>query len=261
MLEANNIEALKIEELIALYSISGDESIKEKIICSHIDLVKKIAHTYNSENSAYYDDLVQVGCIGLIHAFERFDPSAGTSFRTYAANLIAGEMKHYLRDFIPLIKAPREFVELGSKIKQARQELGTKLNRDPENSEIAEYVGVSPEKFDDILIAEQALNFVSLDQDMDKKNDSDQVFSKIDQLEDKKYRSFQLVQEDRILVRAAMKKLKKQSREVIEFIFYYDLTQTETAKTLGISQMQVSRRLKNALDELWKILNKRVTPW
>ena len=250
-----------LEELIKIYRDTHDENIKEKIIYSHLELVKKIAHSYNHGLANHYDDLVQVGCIGLINALDRFNPSYGTNFRTYAANLIVGEMKHYLRDYMPLIKMPRELLNLSVKMKQTHYDLALKLGKEPSKNELAEELGVTIDKINEALAAEQRVICISLDEEMNKKPELDQNISKIEQIEDKKYKSFQLVQEDRFILKDGIKKLKAQSRQVIEFVFYYDLTQNEISKKLGISQMQVSRRLKTALSELWKSLNTRVTPW
>jgi RNA polymerase sigma factor (sigma-70 family) len=83
----------------------------------------------------------------------------------------------------------------------------------------------------------------------------------INNIEDKKYSSFQLSQEDKILLQSAMNKIKEQSQQILYYAFYEDLTQTEIANKLGISQMQVSRKIKSAISELWDILNTRITPW
>lgn len=209
----------------------------------------------------HYDDLVQVGSVGLINAIDRFNPKQNTNFQTYASHLIAGEMKHYLRDIVPLVRPPRELQELKSKIKKISQELSNKLKRSPTSDEIAENLDISVEKVKQVLELEKVMSYISLDQDVSNIGDNEQDLFLIDQIEDKKYQSFHLIKEEELLVSEALKKIKFQSQQVIEFAFYQDLTQTEIAKKLGISQMQVSRRLKAALHEMWKILNTKVTPW
>lgn len=232
---------------------------QDQILRDNIDLVYKIARYYSQLVSNHYDDLVQVGSIGLFNAIKRYDPSHNANFRTYASHLITSEIKHYLRDHISLVKAPRELQELMPKIRQSEQRWRQSKGREPTPEEISTEIGVALEKIKDAYGLEYTLNHLSLDQEISQTTETGSSW--LEQLEDKKYRSFQLVQEDKILVGDAISELKTQSQQIIDFVFYQDLTQTEIAKHLGISQMQVSRRLKRALNELWTTLNTKVTPW
>lgn len=233
---------------------------KNALLQQHMDLVHRIARNYSHSVQSHYDDLVQVGSIGLLRAIERFDPGRRTQFRTYAAHLITSEIRHYLRDQVAIVKLPRDLQELLPKVRQAEQALWTQLEREPEPEELAEYLGISGEKLNEVRQMEANHALISLDQEiLGSAPGSRQTV--LDQIEDKRLRSFHLAQEDRIIVQDSMRKIKDQSRQIIEFAFYKDLTQTEIAKELGISQMQVSRRLKKALGELWDTLNTRVTPW
>lgn len=232
---------------------------QNQILRENIDLVYKIARYYSQLVNNHYDDLVQVGSIGLFNAIKRYDPSHNANFRTYASHLITSEIKHYLRDHIALVKAPRELQELMPKIRQCEQRWRQLHGREPTPEEVSEDIGVALDKIKEAYGLEQTLNHLSLDQEISQTTDSGGSW--LEQLEDKRYRSFQLVQEDKILLGDAVSDLKTQSRQIIDFVFYQDLTQTEIAKHLGISQMQVSRRLKKALNELWTTLNTKVTPW
>jgi len=154
---------------------------------------------------------------------------------------------------------PRDLSEFSSKIRHASEALAKSLGREPTEAELAERLDVTVQRIMDCTQAEQTSLALSLDQELNADNGSGKSLG--DQVEDKTYVSFQLAQEDRILLAEAMSGIRSQSRQVIEFAFYQDLTQTEIAKKLGISQMQVSRRLRSAITELWELLNVRVTPW
>lgn len=232
---------------------------KEEVLRQNMDLVHKIARNYSQIVKSHYDDLVQVGSIGLLNAIDRYDPKHKAQFRTYASHLIASEIKHYLRDQIPIVRPPRELQELLPKMRNTESRLLHTLGREPTDEEVAHSLEITSEKLQEVRHLEKNPIPLSLDQEL--RADGDSRASVLDQLEDKKHRSFQLAQEDRILLQDGLHKIKGQSRQIIEFTFYQDLTQTEIAKQLGISQMQVSRRLRKALSELWDTLNTRVTPW
>lgn len=233
---------------------------KSALLKQHLDLVQRIARNYSHSVKSHYEDLVQVGSIGLLRAIDRFDPNRRTQFRTYAAHLITSEIRHYLRDQVAVVKLPRDLQELLPKVRQVEQSLWSQLDREPEAEEVAEILGISLEKLTEVRQLEFNYAPLSLDQEtLGNVPGSHQTV--LDQLEDSRRRSFHLAQEDRIIVQDSMRKIKDSSRQIIEFAFYKDLTQTEIAKELGISQMQVSRRLKKALGELWETLNTRVTPW
>ncbi|PKL74668.1 MAG: RNA polymerase subunit sigma [Candidatus Melainabacteria bacterium HGW-Melainabacteria-1] len=240
-----------------------DAALKQQqklLLQKHMDLVQRIARNYSHSVQSHFDDLVQVGSIGLLRAIERFDPARKTQFRTYAAHLITSEIRHYLRDQVAVIRLPRDLQELMPKLRQAEQALWQQLEREPEHEELAAYLGISSEKLTEVRQLESNHAPISLDQESSRQANGS-TMTILEQLEDRRLRSFHLAQDDRIILQDSMDKIKGQSRQIIEFAFYQDLTQTEIAKQLGISQMQVSRRLKKAVGELWDTLNTRVTPW
>lgn len=233
---------------------------RDAVFEQHLELVQRLARYYSHRAvQSHYDDLVQVGCIGLLRAIERYDSSQRASFRTYASHLISSEIRHYLRDHISAVRLPRDLQELVPKLRQAEQELWQDLKREPEMTELAEFLGVKVQKLEEVYQMETNYSPLSLNQKAFPGSTS--ALTVLDQMEAQTKRSFHLSQEDRILLQDALDKIRSQSRQMIEFAFYHDLTQTEIAKHLGISQMQVSRRLKKAVSELWDTLNTRVTPW
>lgn len=241
-------------ELIARFRAERDPRLRDELVRRHLKLVRQIARSYETRSADSLDDLIQVGSIGLLNAIERFDPTVGRNFEAYAGTLVTGEIMHYLRDSIHLVRPPRELVELRSTVRAATSKLSQTVERTPTVDELAIETGLPAQKVEEVLALDQA-HVVSLDDEGDEDGESPRVRY---HLVDSKYRSFQLAAEDRIMLAQAMGRLKHVSREVIEFAFYQDLTQTEIAQQLGISQMQVSRRIKAATQELWKVLNSRL---
>lgn len=242
-------------DLIARYQADRDPRLRDELVRRHLKLVRQVARSYGDRCRDGVDDLVQVGSIGLLNALDRFDPLVGRNFEAYAGTLIAGEIKHYLRDSIHLVRPPRELVELRSTVRAATSRLTQDSERNPTIAELATETGLAPQKVEEVLALDTHAYPVSLD---DEGEDDGEGARPRYQLIDNKYRSFQLATEDRIMLQQAMGRLREVSREVIDFAFYQDLTQTEIAQRLGISQMQVSRRLKTATQELWKTLNTRL---
>lgn len=241
-------------DLIVAFRAERDARLRDEIVRRYLKMVRQIARSYEVRSADSLDDLIQVGSIGLLNAIERFDPSLGKPFEAYAGTLVAGEIKHYLRDSIHLVRPPRELVELRSTVRAATSKLSQVVERTPTIDEVAQETGLPAMKVEEVLALDHS-HVVSLD---DEGDDDGETPRYRHQIVDGKYRSFQLATEDRIMLGQAMGRLKHVSREVIEFTFYQDLTQTEIAQKLGISQMQVSRRIKAATQELWKVLNSRL---
>lgn len=242
-----------IETLVTRYQVSRDAKIRDHIVAQGLSLVRQVARGFRDRHANGIEDLEQVGAIGLLHAIERFDPRQGRPFDAYAGALIGGEIRHYLRDLVPLVRPPRDLVELRARVHATASRLEQTLGREPSAAELAQALNLPTSKVLDVLGLEAGLRPLSLDM-LAEEDESRMRY----QLVDNRYRSFQLAAEDRMLLGAAMGKLRDVSREVIEFAFYQDLTQTEIAQRLGISQMQVSRRLKTATQELWRLLNTKL---
>jgi RNA polymerase sigma-B factor len=231
----------------------GDNGATERLVKRYLPLVRPIAVHLSGTRPDQIDDLVQVGSIGLLRAIQRFDPALGKPFEAYANALIAGEIRHYMRDAVPLVRPPRELVEMRGKV-LAAQSLLQQADEGPASAEaIAELAHLPLAKVEEVLQLEENFCPASIDQEMEAERGSFRW-----QLVDSRYKSFQLATEDQLMVNQALAGMRTASREVIEFAFYEDLTQTEIAKKLGISQMQVSRRLKSAMGELWKVMNTKL---
>jgi RNA polymerase sigma-B factor len=242
----------QIHHWLSIYSDTREPSLRDAIIQASLPLVKRIAYGLARRSTDPVEDLIQVGSIGLIKAVDQFKPDAGAKFQTYATHLITGEIRHYLRDKTAMIRAPRELQELSFRINRLVQGLTSRLGREPSDSEIAHELEIPVGRVSEAYEVDRRRTLISLDQALS--NDAGSEQSLIDTLVDGKYHANQLAKEDRFMLAEAIKQLRDGLREVVQLTFYEDLSQTEVARQLGISQMQVSRRLRAATTELHKII-------
>lgn len=248
------------ENLLKDYLAEADECIKEslrnEIAARCMPYVRRIARGLARRGSDPLDDLVQVGCLGLMKALDKFNPLAGSSFKTYATCLITGEIRHYLRDKAFVLKTPRQMYELYYRMNQIVQRLSEELGRTPTDVEIAEELECSIEQIHDVSeIANRRQNLISLDQFIVGNDGATGEAIFIERLVDEKYHEFLQNQEDKLLLDRAMRSLKDELKAVVRMTYFDDMSQVEIAKALGISQMQVSRRLRKALDILHDVLH------
>ena len=229
-------------ELFKRYRATGDEEARDELITMYLNLVKYLASRFRNRGEPV-DDLVQVGTIGLIKAIDRFDIDRQVEFTTYATPTIVGELKRYFRDKGWAIKVPRRLQELSFKVNQAVDALTAKNQRSPSIQEIAEYLEVTPEEVLEAMETSEAYNFVSLE--TDRGGDGSDSFSILEYIG--KDDALMDVVEDRATLSSALKELSPQEQRVLYLRFFEGLTQTEIARQLDISQMQVSRLLRRTL--------------
>lgn len=239
------------EKLFTDYGHTQDLRVRNQILELNIGLVRKEVCHWLNQCQESYDDLLQVGCIGLIRAIERYDISKGFAFSSFAIPYIRGEIQHYLRDKGYSVRIPRRCLELKNQSNRIVRELRNKLNRQPTDQEIARELGVSLQEWHDVKLAHQNREPISLDINT---NDEDDRTTLGDCLTDHQYRSFQLAQEDKIRLHNALSQLEEGTRKVIEFVFLQDLTQKETADLLGVSVITVSRRVKKGIDKMRNLI-------
>ena len=223
----------------------GSKAAKEKIVSDNTGLVWSIARRFVKRG---YDleELYQIGCIGLLKACDRFESRYGVQFSTYAVPLIAGEIKRFLRDN-GAIKVSRILKQNGYQISKAKEALMHKYGREATLDELADYTGLCVE---DIVMATEANREVESIQQTICGKDGTQV-SLVERLVDEA--QSEVAAENimnRILVGQAMVKLGEMEQELIRLRFFEDRTQTEVAKVLGISQVQVSRLEKKILIQM-----------
>lgn len=248
----------QIKDWLTKYQNINDDKIKNQIknliVHYYIPLVKKIAYGLARRQSDPIEDIIQVGCVGLIKSIEQFDGNFGASFKTYATYRITGEIRHYLRDKASIIRAPRELLELSFRMNNLIEELKTKLGRFPTELEIANELELSVKRVNEVFEVDRRKQTMSLDQII---NVSENEQTLADKLIDNKYQEYQNFQEEKMILMEAVNSLPAQLKEVIELSFFEDLNQNEIAKKIGVSQMQVSRRIKKATNELFNTITRR----
>lgn len=243
-------------ELLRLYHQQRSPRIRNQLVELNLGLVRKEAHHWRKQCHENYDDLLQIGCLGLIQAIERFDLSRGLAFSSFAMPYIRGEIQHYLRDKSPMMRIPRRLSGMHRQVKRTVIELRQSLGRSPTEEEVCQVIGLTPEEWRELHIALQNNLLLSLDAPVQQAEEDSVVLG--DLLPDHRYRSFQLAQEDWYRLQHALGQLEKRTRLILEFVFLYDLTQKETAERLGISAVTVSRQVKKGLDRLAKLLKQDV---
>lgn len=254
---SEDIFSSELDEMLHRYLTSDiDDSAREKvrdqIVARVMPYVKKIAHGLARRSSDPVEDLIQVGNIGLIKAVDKFNPLVGSSFKTYATYFITGEIRHYLRDKTSMIKAPRQMYELYYRINQIVQRLTEHLGRTPTDLEIADELQCPVSKITQAQDIERRRLPISLDQFLVSDGGNETVY--LERLVDQTQTEFTETHENKMIIEHALHGLKSELRDVIQMTYYDDLSQTEIAERLGISQMQVSRRLRKALEILSKNL-------
>ncbi|NJL84670.1 MAG: RNA polymerase sigma factor SigF [Chloroflexaceae bacterium] len=253
-------KALKQESLHLLRSYQQSPDLKlrqllrNQLLQLNMGLARKEAHHWVKQCSESYEDLLQISCIGLLRAIERFDIERGYAFSSFAIPYIRGEVQHYLRDKGYSVRIPRRWLELQQQATEVIRQLREKLHRQPTDIEIAQGLEISPEEWQEIKLAHQNREPLSLDAAVGDEEDGKTSLGEL--VPDPRYRSFQLAQEDRLRLQQALSQLEKRTRDVLEFVFLYDLTQKETAERLGISVVTVSRRLKNGVERLKKLMGR-----
>lgn len=239
------------EKLFACYEQTQDLKVRNRILELNIGLVRKEVSHWLNQCQESYDDLLQVGCLGLIRAIERYDLQKGFAFSSFAIPYIRGEIQHYLRDKGYPLRIPRRCVELKHQSNRIVRQLRDKLNRQPTDQEIARELGVSLQEWHDVKLAHQNREPISLDLNTHEEDDRTTWG---DCLTDNQYRSFQLAEEDKIRLQNALYQLEEGTRKVLEFVFLRDLTQKETADLLGVSVITVSRRIKKGIAKMRNLI-------
>ena len=235
----------KTHELFRRYKEEGDVEAREKLVMSHMNLVRFLANKFKNRGEPL-DDLIQVGYLGLLKAIDRFDPSRGLEFTTYATPTIMGEIKRHFRDKGWSVRVPRRLQELSAKVNQATDVLTTELQRSPKIEEIAEYLDASVDEVLEAMESSSAYSSVPLEGTGN--NDNDDAPSVLDRYATED--SALNFTDDRLINEEALKGFSPREREVIDLRFLQGMTQIEIAEQLGISQVQVSRLLRRTLKKI-----------
>lgn len=229
-----------VDALLLAYHRDGEEAARDEVLVELMPLVRALAARYAGRGEPL-EDLVQVGALGLIKAVDRFDVDRGVEFSSYAVPTIVGEIRRHFRDKAWAMHVPRRLKELSVRLSRVLDELTTELARSPTVAELAEAAGVEEEDVIDALDSAQAYSTRSLHAPFDE--DGDDSLSDRLGVEERGYDEV----EDGSLVDAGLDALDERERRIVELRFFEEMTQSQIAAELGISQMHVSRLLRRAL--------------
>jgi len=239
------------EELFVSYIATHNPVLRDKLVAKHRNLVRYLAGKFVNRGEPL-EDLIQVGLIGLINAIDRYDPERGTKFSTYATPTVVGEIRRHFRDKAWSLKVPRRLQELNLAANRKKEELGRQLGRVATPQEIALALGVTEEETLEAMELGNAYDTVSLDTKLVHEGESapvtlaefigdiDPALQKIETYGDLEH---------------AMKMLEPRERKIIYYRFFKEMSQTEVARRLDISQMHVSRLQQKALKKLKELLS------
>jgi RNA polymerase sigma-B factor len=242
-------DRVRIEEdrqLLIRYQRDGDERAREELLARFMPLARQLARRYERANEPL-DDLLQVANIGLVKAIGRFDPERGTAFSSYAVPTILGELKRYFRDVGWAVHVPRGLQERVMAVNQAVARLSRTLPHSPTPAEIAAETGLTHEEVLEALEAAVAYDSVSLDTPRNSDGDDDgDSYADMLGAEDER---FELVEYE-ASIGPALRALPDRDRIVLHLRFVEDMTQSDIAERIGVSQMHVSRLIRRALERL-----------
>lgn len=218
--------------------------LREQLISGYSPVAMRIARRFAGRGEPI-EDLIQVATVGLINAVDRFDPARGSHFLAFAVPTIVGEVRRYFRDHAWAMRVPRALQDLQRAIRGARVELSQQLGRPPRPSEIAHRLGVPVPKVIEGLQAANAYKSASLDELLGSEEGPMSLGDLLGDLNDE----LTLI-DDRERLRPLLAELTPQQRTVLGLRFFHDCTQDHIAEKIGVSQMQVSRMLRQTLESL-----------
>ena len=235
------------KQLFATYRASGDVAVRNEIVEKYLPVAEMIAKKFVGRG-VEFDDLCQIASLALIKGVDRFDETKGVKFSTFITPTIAGEIKNYFRDRSRLIHLPRRVSELRRSVREKADEIFSQTGKNPSPREIAEELNVSEEE---VVAAMESGSVVSLDRPAGDENgnfydvvaDRDDAFEALEQRDE---------------VASAIKTLSGDERTMVALRFGQELSQAETAKRMGVSQMYVSRMERKILEKLKENLKKNM---
>jgi RNA polymerase sigma-B factor len=221
-----------------------DRAARDELIVRFMGLARQMAGRYRNRSEPF-EDVVQVAALGLIKAIDRFDPDRGVAFSTFAVPTMLGEVKRHFRDRSWSVRPPRDLMELALRVESVADELSAALGRAPSVPELADRLGLSVEEVAEALEAGRSRSAVSLSAPGGGEDDGAMLGDLLGDDDGEFSRA-----EDRATLDVLLEVLDPQEREVLRLRFDEDLTQTQIAEIVGVSQMQVSRLLRRAIERL-----------
>ena len=235
------------EALVHEYIRSRRADLREKIISEFSDTVERVARKYSGFEAQ--EDLVQVGYIGLLNALSLFEPAKGVRFNTYATHLIAGSIKHHLRDKTKIIREPAWLQEVRHKVNRTAAQLHQELARTPTAEEIATKAEITSETVREVLSTDELFKVTSIHTPSNSEEDDDEIEMSDDCRDMDHF-------EERMVLQRAIGELRELEQKVLSLFHFHSLNQTEIATQLGISGNYVSHILRQSLSKLRTILAK-----
>jgi RNA polymerase sigma-B factor len=237
---------LEDHRLLLRYHRDGDLEAREELVLRFMPLARQLATRYRHAGESL-DDLVQVACVGLLKAIDRYEPARGTGFTRYAVPTMLGELKRYFRDKGWSVHVPRATQELVLKVSDALGVLPAKLGRSPRPRDVAKAVGAPVEDVLEAMEAATAYEATSLDAPRrGSGEDGDWTYGDLLSADEPGYELVELGE----TLRGTLEALPARERLILKLRFEEDMTQAEIAACVGVSQMHVSRLLRRSLDRL-----------
>ena len=243
-------------ELLIAYHQNPSVRVRNQLVQLNAGLVRKIAHRVSHQCAEPYEDLEQIGYLGLIRAIERFNPAQGCAFSSFAVPYIRGEMLHFLRDRSGTVKIPRRWQQLNKEGQKVREAMTEELGRMPTDEEIADRLNVTVEEWRESKMATKNRLPLSLDATVCQQIDSPMTLG--DTLPDVRYQTLQHLEEDRQQLQRVMNQLEEKTRQAIEYVFISDLSRKEVAERIGVSPMTVTRRIHRGIRQMVTLLQPQV---
>jgi RNA polymerase sigma-B factor len=244
-MRASTRRAIDERRLLKRYHEHGDPAAREELIHRLMPLARQLALRYQRKGQPI-DDLLQVANMGLVKAIDRFDPDRGNTLSTFAVPTILGELRRYFRDSGWSVHVGRRLQERTMLVERVSERLGSRLGRSPSVHELSAEIGLPAEEVVEALEASSAYQAASLDERLyDNDGDGTTLIDMLGSEDD----GFELVR-DRSAAASAMRALDERARHILHLRFAADMTQSQIAAELGVSQMHVSRLLRRALTTL-----------
>ena len=249
---------IKIQDWLESYRNSNNNHKKKRlmnlIVVAMMPVIKKIANSIARRAEDPVEDLVQAGSIGLVKAIKRYNPELCPKFRIYAGYLIGGEMQHYMRDKVSLIKVPREIIELAMRIKNFVKDLSEEEMDNMTSQKVAEALDVPIQKVNTAIDIDRRKKVASLDELISVDGNKTSIGDLTPAYD---YKEFSEKYDMHMEIDNIIKNLPAEYKEIVELFYYEDMKQTEIAQKLNLNQMMVSRKLKKAFNYMYNIIKKQ----
>ncbi len=237
---------VRTQELLQAYAQKPSVALRNQIVTLNLGLVRKLAHRLSRQCTEPYEDLEQIGSLGLIRAVERFDPGQGCAFSSFAVPYIRGEMLHFLRDRAALLKLPRAWQRVYHRGQTLTQTLQGQLGRAPREAEVASQLGLSLGEWRQIRAAAANRGLLSLDVSLGTEGN----LTLAQTLADGQQLQKQQAEEEHQQVREALGRLEVKTRQIIESVFWGGIPRKQVAETIGVSPMTITRWIQQGLAQL-----------